>query len=113
MGGIIIGIILGSVITLAIAHLYYKRSLIHTPEWARPLIEKLPDVQPSREKFIDMIHEFLEEEPIDPHFGIVACPECKNPLDQMKRTSGSDPVRGDFYIGIECPVCGWWTGGEV
>ena len=44
--GTLIGVALGGIITWIVTRHYYKKSMINAPEWARPLIDKLPQIAP-------------------------------------------------------------------
>jgi hypothetical protein len=52
--GAAIGAVLGSLGSLGIAHAYYRWSSVHPPNWARPLIEHLPQSPPSPERLVQL-----------------------------------------------------------
>jgi hypothetical protein len=112
MGLLLIGALLGGMISLLIAHSYYRKSKSNVPDWAEPLIERLPQIAPREEELISIFQDLINEGKITPHpvFQYVACPKCKGPLEDLKET-----VSGDDYVdvlGIECPHCGYdeWRG---
>src|SRR3990167_4247223 len=81
----IIGILVGSFITWLITHLYYKKSSTVAPDWAKPLIERLPEKQPSEQELIDIFQDFVEEGKIQPDelTGYLKCPKCNRPSTEF------------------------------
>lgn len=120
---LVIGIVLGGLVSWGIAHWYYRQSskqapewAANTPEWAKPLIAKLPDAPVSSERLVQLYHEALELGDLqpDPYSGYVACPKCGAPSSEFKGWEDIDPVRGDLYRGVRCGKCGYdIAGGEV
>ncbi|HEC79170.1 MAG TPA: hypothetical protein ENI34_08540 [candidate division WOR-3 bacterium] len=107
------GAILGGVISWVITRYYYKKSSVKAPEWAKPLIEKLPEVTPSLEELTALFQKEINKGTIKPHpvFQHVACPNCNAPLDKLK-----ERIMGDDYttiLEISCPNCGWNDWAEV
>jgi hypothetical protein len=96
-----------------ITHIYHRKASTNPPEWAKPLIEKLPDVPPSREKLIELINEAFDSGILkpDPILGYVACPNCKSPsLDFGHRTFSDERTT---VVVVDCPHCGWSETAEV
>ena len=95
--------------TWLIAHAYYRRSSVQVPEWARPLIESLPEARPSRERLIELFNEAIAEGDLVPdgNFGYVACPRCKAPTSEFGTTRQHDERFDDDYLVIRCKRCGW------
>ena len=99
-----------------ITHIYYKKSSITPPEWAKPIIAQLPDEKPTMEKLIELFQDALDKgeaeiDPIDPIFGHAACPQCKAPAKDFEKQGFGDD---DHYIvDVYCPHCGWNRSTEV
>jgi len=96
------------VVTWLVAHFYYRRSVTNAPNWARPLIERLPDTPPTPERLMDLYQQALMDGQIerpDPMTGLYKCPRCGAPASQFKgQTYESDYVTG---VQIKCPSCGY------
>jgi rubredoxin len=108
-----IGIVAGAVISWAIAHAYYKKSSTEPPDWAKPIIAKLPEEPPSQEKLVELFQDALDkgEAEIDPITGYAACPQCKAPAKDFERQGfGDDDV---YVVSIKCPHCGWDEDSQV
>lgn len=103
----IIGIVLGGFISWIITREYYKKSNQCAPDWALPLIEKLPKVVPTDEEFLKLFQDEITNGKITPHplFSIVACPECGAPLKELEKWENSDEY--NTLVQIQCPHCGW------
>ena len=103
----------GCLFTWLITHIYHSRSTIKTPEWAKPLIEKLPDVPPSKNELLKIFQEYIEtgEVEVDPLLGYVACPNCKASAKDFERECFCDDYR--TIVVITCPTCGWSETCEV
>lgn len=108
-----IGIILGGIISWFVTYIYYRKSTSEIPEWAKPIIDKLPPEQPSQEKLLELFQEALNNEEIipDPILGHVACPECKTTASDFQEKSYGD----DYHTIVvkTCPHCGWSEQVEV
>ena len=111
MVGMIIGVVLGGLVSWVITYRYYKKSDSSPPDWAKPLINKLPAIAPSKEELLKLFQNEISEGTITPHavFRHVACPNCNAPLEEL-----TEKVMGDDYhtiLDINCPHCGWneWT----
>lgn len=107
MIGLVLGPVVSVFITWVVARFYYKKSLTHIPDWAKPLVEKLPQSKPSEAELLKLFQEALNTGEIvpDPIFGHVACPECKNPASDFQ-----EKILGDEYHTIivkSCAHCGW------
>lgn len=108
---LLIGCLAGGIISWAITHWYYKKSSVNIPDWAKPLIQKLPQIPPNYEELLRLFQEEITKGNIKPHpiFGYVACPNCNAKMDELKQK-----VVGDDYnqiLDLSCPHCGWseWT----
>jgi len=119
---LLVGVILGGVISWVIAYYYYRQSSKQAPEWAqkapewaRPLIEKLPDAPISSERLVRLYHEALEKGKIDfpdPMSGYVECPRCGAPASDFE--PWEDYAHDSRYVGTRCGKCGKeLSGGEV
>ena len=110
---LIIGLIFGGLISWIIAHVYYRKSSTFAPEWAKPLIEKLPGVPPSKEKLIELINEAFDAGILkpDPILRYVACPNCKSPSSDFGHRTFSD--ERTTVVVVDCPNCGWSETAEV
>jgi hypothetical protein len=108
MNELVIGILAGAIISWIIAHIYYKKSAAHIPDWAKSLIERLPEERPSPDRLLELFEDALQKGEIDPDpvFGHVACPVCKSPSKDFKKKVYSDENDRSVMI-IECPHCGW------
>ena len=103
---IIVGIVFGGVISWAITHRYHRKSTISCPEWAEPLLAKLPEIAPTGEELIKLFQQEINSGSISTHpvFDLIACPNCYAPLHDLKQK-----VLGDdnhTLLDISCPQCG-------
>lgn len=103
----------GAAFSWLITHLYYRKSSSQVPEWAKPLIEKLPDTPPTKEKLLELVQEYLNrgEVVVNEPTGHIACPECGNTAEQFQQE-----VFGDHrhtVVVTSCPACGWSQTDEV
>ena len=90
-----------------LAKSYYLRGKKEIPDWAIPLIEKLPKQRPSLFELLGLFQEALDDgrASIHPVANIVACPECGAPSQDFKESVfGDDNVT---IVSIQCPGCGW------
>ena len=55
---------LGGLVSLVISHLYYKKSSKKAPEWAIPLIEKLPATLPTESQLLRLVKEYVHQSPL-------------------------------------------------
>lgn len=108
------GVVLGGLVSWVISHFYYKRSSTQVPDWAKPLIEKLPDAPISTQKLIELYHEALEGGELrpDPMSGYVACPRCGASSDDFKPWEAGDPSRDMLFRGVSCGKCGYEVSSE-
>lgn len=102
----IIGIICGGIISWIISRKYHMKSNQCPPDWAIPLIEKLPKLAPTDEEFLNLFQDEISIGNIKPHpvFSIVACPNCGAPLKELEERAYGDDVH--TILEIECPQCG-------
>lgn len=114
--GILVGALVGALFSWPISHWYYRRSSQEAtesaktiPEWAKPLIEKLPDAPVTTERLIELYHEALEIGEIrpDPISGYVKCPKCGASSDQFESWEAGDAARDQLYRGRRCKACGY------
>lgn len=106
----LLGVAAGALIGWLIAHWYYRRASVDTPEWAKPLIDKLPDAPVSIQRLVELYHDALENGEIgrpDPLGGYVACPECGDSSDNFEYWEQTDDARDDTYRGVKCGKCGY------
>jgi|WetSurSiteA1Bulk_404760.scaffolds.fasta_scaffold527918_1 hypothetical protein len=61
MLGLIIGIIGGAAFSWLISHIYYKKSSVQIPDWAKPIIERLPEEPPTKEKLLELFQDALDQ----------------------------------------------------
>ena len=108
MTELLVGTLAGGGISWLLTHVYYRKSSIEVPEWAKPIIRNLPPERPSRERLLELFQEALEKGDVrpDPVFGHVACPECHAPFSDMNTTT-RDADRGRVVAFADCPHCGW------
>ena len=113
MTEILIGIILGGLISWMLAHIYYKKSSKEIPDWAKPIIKKLPQLQPSTNELLELFQEALNSGDIipDPILGHVACPNCKAPASDFEGKGFGD--ENHTIIVKTCPHCGWSDHAEI
>ena len=107
-------LILGGLISWLVSHQYYKRSSKEAPEWALPLIEKLPDVPPSTERLLELYQDALDAGDIpfpDPITGRLTCPKCGTSNTEFEMGQGDNKY--GHYVWVTCPNCGWSDGGEM
>jgi len=108
--------IVGALLSWPIAHWYYRRAAKEAPEWAQPLIDKLPDAPISQERLVTLYNEAIESGEIDPHAftGYTRCPKCGASQEYFEPWEAWDNVRGDGYRGFRCGKCKYEiSGGEV
>lgn len=97
----------------AIAHFYYRLSAKEIPEWAKPIIERLPSEPPSAAALLALFQDALNTGAVevDPLFGHVACPKCRAPFSEIKQqVFGDDRLA---VIAASCPHCGWSDNADV
>lgn len=49
----------GMAISWLIAHVYYRQSSKNAPEWAQPLIDSLPETEPSQEELLKLVKGYV------------------------------------------------------
>ena len=110
---LLIGIFAGGSISWIITHLYYRKSNIDVPEWAKPLIKKLPEIAPSKEELLKLFQKELNNGNINLHpvFWHVACPICKLPITELKEELFGDD--NHTILVLTCPNCGWSDSTEI
>jgi rubredoxin len=110
---LVIGLISGAVFSWLISHIYYKKSSVQIPDWAKPIIERLPEKPPTKEKLLELFQDALDkgEVEIDSVVGYVACPECKASAKDFEKTAFGDDIH--TVVVVECPHCGWNKTTEV
>ena len=76
---LLVGIVGGAVLSWLISYIYYKKSSVQIPDWAKPIIKRLPEEPPTKDKLLELFQDALDkgEVEVDPVVGYVACPECK------------------------------------
>ncbi len=104
---LVLGTVIGGTISWVVTHIYYQKSSNEIPDWAKQLVEKLPQSKPSEAELLELFQQALNTGEIvpDPLLGHVACPDCKAPASDFK-----DKSFGDEYHTIivkSCPHCGW------
>jgi hypothetical protein len=55
----------GSLVTWLVTMIYYRRSSVKAPKWARPLIESLPDEPLDKDHFVKLLEASLKDRVID------------------------------------------------
>ena len=55
----------GSLVSWLVTMVYYRKSSVKAPEWARPMIERLPEQPIGKEEFAKLFAENLENATID------------------------------------------------
>ena len=102
---LLVGIVGGGVLSWLISHIYYKKSSVKIPEWAKPIIERLPEEPPTNDRLLEIFQDALNrgEVEVDPIVGYVACPECKASSKDFKKTAYGDDMH--TVVTVECPHC--------
>ncbi len=106
------GVVLGGVVSWAITHYYDRRASVRVPDWARPLLRRLPEAAPSKAELQKVFREVLEEtelEVVEPEDEnefeeLEECPKCQS--DELEVGDDED-ARGRVFETIECLSCGW------
>jgi len=113
MTQLVMGILPGGLITWFFTHLYYRKACTSVPDWAKPILEKLPDEPPSRERLLKLFQDALESGDVkpDPAVGCVACPQCGAPSTDFLHEAYGDDCR--TIVVASCPHCGWTDHAEV
>ena len=108
--GLLVGAAIGALFSWPISHWYYRLSSKEAneaaktvPDWARPLIAKLPDQPISLDRLAELYHEELELGNIrpDPVSGYLVCPKCGGSTDQFESWESGG------YRGRKCKACGY------
>lgn len=110
---LLVGAILGGGISWFVTHIYYRKSSTVVPEWAKPIIERLPEEPPTKERLLELFQDALDKGEIVPHpeFGYVACPECNAPSTDFEEEFWEAEGRSALYV--KCPHCGWSYHSEI
>jgi hypothetical protein len=110
---LVIGVILGGFVSWLVTHIYYKKSSTEIPDWAKPIIDKLPQSQPSESELLELFQEALNSGDIipDPILGHVACPNCKSPASDFEEKGFGDEYH--TIVVKTCPHCGWSDHAEL
>jgi hypothetical protein len=110
----ILGVLAGGILSWVITYSYYRKASREIPDWAKPIVERLPQSPPTKEQLLELFQDALDKGEInpDPIFGYVACPKCKAPSSDFKHRIYSNEPRGDVAI-VECPHCGWSNDTEL
>ena len=110
---LIISFLSGGLISWLISHIYYKKASVNCPEWAKPIVEKLPRLKMSNKEIIEHFQKELNKgnAEIDPIFDIVACPKCGESIDKLEREFHDQD--GYSVMSVNCPACGWSNSREV
>lgn len=103
---LLIGIIAGGIISWALTHWYYRRANKEVPEWAAPLIAKLPDAPVSLDRLIELYHEAIQDGAIPTHpSGYIRCPECEATSDKFVSWQEAAPQLDSWFHGYKCGEC--------
>jgi hypothetical protein len=96
---LLIGIIGGAILSWVITHYYYLKSSIQPPEWAKPIIAKLPKEPPTKEKLVELFQEALDagEAEFDPIFGYV---RLRQKISKRKASGMITPLSYTFIAPI-------------
>jgi hypothetical protein len=110
---LIVGIVAGGLLSWVITYVYYRKSSVDVPEWAKPIVESLPQNPPSKEKLLELFQAALQRGEVapDPVLGHVACPECHAPSSEFRHTTFGDDAH--TIVVATCPRCGWSEHAEV
>ena len=49
----------GAFVSWLITHVYHRQSSKNAPEWAKPLIASLPETEPSQEKLLKLVQDYV------------------------------------------------------
>jgi hypothetical protein len=107
--GVLLGILGGGLASWLVTHMYYQRSVKATPEWARPLIDRFGQEEPTTEQLREYFNEAVASGDIVPHVpsGYVMCPECKAPSTALEYGESQYPGRDYSGSYVRCSKCGW------
>jgi len=110
---LIIGAILGGIISWAVTHFYYKKASTDIPDWAKQIVEKLPQSKPTESELLELFQEALDTGDVvpDPILGYVACPNCKAPASDFEEKGFGDEYH--TIVVKTCPHCGWSETAEL
>jgi len=107
MTELILGGAIGGALSWCIAYIYHHKASTEIPDWAKPIVERLPPSRPPEAELLKLFQQALNTGEVvpDPLLGHVACPECKAPGSDFQEESF-----GDEYLTLivkSCPHCGW------
>jgi len=107
--GLMVGILGGGLLSWLVTHLYYQRSVTSTPPWAKDLIDRFGQEEPSAEQLRKYFNEAVASGDIVPHVpsGYVMCPQCKVSSDNLVYGESQYPGRDAFGSYVKCSKCGW------
>ncbi len=109
----IILFVLGSLITWFVSKYYYQKGNKQTPEWAKPLIEALPNSKPSEEELLKIVQDYIDAGNAIIHQPTqrLVCPKC----GKTAKNFHDDDVSADdiCMVKTSCPFCGWEQYNEV
>ena len=94
-------LIAGFLLSWLIAHFYYHRGSTQSPDWAKPIIENLPEQPPNKIELLRLFQEHLDSGEIEVHpaFGRVACPECGESSQEFEEKVFGDDVPAVSQLG--------------
>ncbi len=77
------------------------------------MIEKLPDLPPSKEHLLEIVQECLKEGSavVSKAAEYPVCPDCGNPSEYLQQEVVDD--EGYSIVITSCPACGWIQGMEL
>lgn len=102
----LIGIAASAVASWFFSRWYYQKSALEVPEWAKPLIAKLPDAPISTDRLIDLYHEAIQSGDIQPHpSGFIKCPECGAGSDKFEAWQVAAHHLDSIFHGYKCSEC--------
>ena len=94
--------------TWLIAHAYYRRSSVQVPEWARPLVESLPEARPSRERLIELsTRRSRRVTSSRTAISATSRAQVQGVTSEFETTRQHDERFDDDYLVIRCKRCGW------
>ena len=104
---LLIGAVIGGLVSWIMTRSYYKKARFSVPDWAKPIIGKLPPAPPTQQALLELFEGGFLRAEAGPHpvSQRVACPICNAPVSDFKKEVVGDEHHTNLML--ECPHCGW------